>query len=97
MRVTLFRLKKPKKFSIKPRHYDPVMEDLHSRVDALKAELREDEQDANAETSRVRIRKAWKTPEARKAANNTSTFRIALITAILFGAFYIYFFTDFIS
>ena len=97
MRVTLFRLKKPKRFSIKPRHYDPVLEDLHSRVDALKAELREDEQDAKSETSRTRIRKAWKTPEARKAANNTSTFRIALITAILFGAFYIYFFTDIIS
>ena len=97
MRVTLFRLGKPKKFSYKPRHFDPVMEDLHSRVKIIQSELNEEEKTGDTNLARTRIRKAWKTPEARKSANNTSTLRIALIATILFGLFYVYFFTDFIS
>lgn len=97
MRVTLFRLGKPKKFSYKPRHFDPAMEDLHSRVEMIKSELNEEDKSGDTNLARTRIRKAWNTPEARKSANNTSTLRIALITAILFTFFYVYFFTDYIS
>ncbi|MGB0805535.1 MAG: hypothetical protein ACPGRC_02525 [Salibacteraceae bacterium] len=97
MRVTLFKLKKPKRFAYKPRHFDPVMEDLHSRVNVLKSELDADSNSDGSQISRDRIRKAWKTPEARKTANQTSTFRIAFIAILLFGFFYAYFFTDLIS
>jgi len=97
MRVTLFRLGKPKKFSYKPRHFDPAMEDLHSRVDMIKSELDEENQTGDSNLARTRIRKAWNTPEARKSANNTSTIRIVLIASVLFALFYVYFFTDIIS
>lgn len=97
MRVTLFKLKKPKKFAYSPRHFDPVMEDLHSRVNVLKSELDSDAENQSTDVSRQRIRKAWKTPEARKSANQTSTIRIGLIAILLFGFFYAYFFTDLIS
>jgi len=97
MRVTLFRLGKPKKFSYKPRHFDPELEDLHSRVAMIKSELIEESQTGDNDLARTRIRKAWNTPEARKSANHTSTLRIALIATLLFAFFYVYFFTDFIS
>ena len=97
MRVTLFKLKKPKRFAYKPRHFDPVMEDLHSRVNVLKSDLDADSNSENSEVSRNRIRKAWKTPEARKSANQTSTIRIGIIAILLFGFFYAYFFTDLLS
>lgn len=97
MRVTLFRLGKPKKFSYKPRHYDPVLEDLHSRVEMIKSELEEQDHTENTNLTRTRIRNAWRTPETRKSVNNASTMRIALIAAILFGLFYVYFFTEIIS
>lgn len=92
MRVTLFKLKKPKRFAYLPRHYDPVKEDLHSRVAMIKSDL-----EGSASMSRDRIRQAWKTPESRKSANRTSTFRIALIALILFAFFYVYFFTQIFS
>ena len=95
MRVTLFKLKKPKRFIYRPRHFDPVMEDLHSRVDMIESEIKEDEHSTSV--SRSRIRKAWNTPEARKSANNTSAIRIGLIFIVLAGFFYAYFFTDLIS
>jgi len=97
MRVTLFKLKKPKRFVYRPRHFDPVMEDLHSRVEMIESELKQDESDDRSEMSRGRIRKAWNTPEARKSANNTSAIRIGLIFILLAGFFYAYFFTDLIS
>ncbi len=97
MRVTLFRLNKPKRFSIKPRHYDPVMEDLHSRVEMIKSELNKEAPQENSGNTRARIRSAWKTPETRKASNKTSTIRIALIATFLIAFFYLYLFTDFIS
>ena len=97
MRVTLFRLNKPKRFAFKPRHYDPVMEDLNSRVEIIKSELGKEKQTGSTDLARTRIRNAWKTPEARKSANSVSTLRIALIASLLFAFFYVYFFTDFIS
>ena len=97
MRVTLFKLKKPKRFVYRPRHYDPVMEDLHSRVEMIQAEIKEDENEHSSTVSRGRIRKAWNTPDARKSANSTSTIRIGLIFILLAGFFYAYFFTDLIS
>lgn len=97
MRVTLFNLKKPKRFVYRPRHFDPVMEDLHSRVEMIEAEIKEDESDVSSDVSRSRIRKAWNTPEARKSANNTSAIRIGLIFILLASFFYVYFFTDLIS
>ena len=97
MRVTLFNLKKPKRFVYRPRHFDPVMEDLHSRVEMIEAEIKEDEGDVTSAISRSRIRKAWNTPEARKSANNTSAIRIGLIFTVLAAFFYAYFFTDLIS
>ncbi|MFT4754342.1 MAG: hypothetical protein ACI9GM_001659 [Salibacteraceae bacterium] len=97
MRVTLFNLKKPKKFAYTPRHFDPVMEDLRSRVNVLKSELKAEDSVDSSELSRSRIRKAWNTPEARKSANQTSTIRIGLIAIVLFGFFYAYFFTDLLS
>ena len=97
MRVTLFRLKKPKKFAYKPRHFDPVMEDLHSRVKIIESEINAEKDGDSTEMSRSRIRAAWKTPEARKSANQTSTIRIALIAILLFGFFYAYFFTNLLS
>tara|TARA_R110002050_G_scaffold80768_1_gene172705 strand:- start:8631 stop:8924 length:294 start_codon:yes stop_codon:yes gene_type:complete len=97
MRVTLFKLKKPKRFVYRPRHFDPVLEDLHGRVDMIKSELREDEKGDSSGVSRSRIRKAWNTPEARKSANHTSTIRIGLIFIVLMSFFYAYFFTDLFS
>ena len=96
MRISLFKLDRPKRFSYKPRHFDPVLEDLHSRIKIKEAELVEDDTDTS-EMARNRIRKAWKTPETRNAANKSSTVKTALIAAVLFALFYIYFFTDFIS
>lgn len=97
MRVTLFKLKKPKRFVYRPRHFDPVMEDLHSRVDMIKSEIREDENVDKTGGSRSRIRKAWNTPEARKSANHTSSIRIGIIFILLASFFYTYFFTDLLS
>ena len=97
MRVTLFKLKKPKRFSYKPRHYDPVLEDLHHRIDIIKSELEEEETSEHSVAMRSRIRKAWNSQEVRKANNSKSNFRIALIFMTLMLLFYIYFFTDFIS
>lgn len=97
MRVTLFRLKKPKKFAYTPRHFDPAMEDLRNRVETIKSEIKAEESGNATEMSRSRIRKAWKTPEARKSANQTSTIRIGLIAILLLGLFYAYFFTDLFS
>lgn len=81
----------------KPRHFDPVMEDLQSRVKIIKAEIRDDENEEATEMSRARIRKAWHTPEARKSANTTSSIRIAIIFILLSGFFYAYFFTNLLS
>lgn len=81
----------------KPRHYDPVMEDLHSRVKIIEAEIRDDESSDASETARARIRKAWHTPEARKSADMASSIRIAIIFIILSGFFYAYFFTNLFS
>jgi hypothetical protein len=97
MRVTLFKLKKPKRFSYKPRHYDPVLEDLHHRIDMIKSELEQTEDHQESTVLRSRIRKSWNSREVRKANNSKSTFRIALIFLILMCTFYVYFFTDFIS
>jgi hypothetical protein len=97
MRVTLFKLKKPKRFIYKPRHFDPVIEDLQSRVKLIKAEIRDDESEDSTQMSRARIRKAWHTPEARKSANMTSSIRIAIIFILLSGFFYAYFFTNLFS
>ncbi len=97
MRVTLFKLKKPKRFVYRPRHFDPVMEDLHSRVKIIEAEIRDDESVDSSELSRSRMRKAWNTPEARKSANQSSNIRIGLIFILLFGFFYAYFLTDLFS
>lgn len=100
MRVTLFKLNKPKRFSYSPRHYDPVMEDLHSRVNVIKSELDREsnaEGSDNSDLTRSRMRTAWKTPQARRSANKTSTLRIGFIAIVLFGLFYAYFFTSFFS
>jgi hypothetical protein len=97
MRVTLFNLKKPKRFVYRPRHFDPVMEDLHSRVKIIEAEILEDESVDSTDISRKRMRKAWNTPDARKSANQSSNIRIGLIFILLFGFFYAYFFTDLLS
>lgn len=97
MRVTLFKLKKPKRFGYKPRHFDPAMEDLHSRVKVIESELKADSTGGDSSISRERIRKAWKTPEARKSANQSSNIRIGIIAILLLGFFYAYFFTDLLS
>jgi hypothetical protein len=89
MRVTLFNLKKPTKFSYAPRHYDPAMEDLKSRVKIIQSDIAADENETNLEFSRSRIRKSWNTPEARKSANQSSSIRIFIIAFILFGFFYL--------
>jgi hypothetical protein len=73
------------------------MDDLHSRVEMIESEIRDDENHDQSGIARNRIRKAWNTPEARKSANNTSTIRIGLIFIILAGFFYAYFFTDLLS
>lgn len=97
MKVTLFKLKKPKRFSYAPRHYDPVMEDLRSRVNVIKSELDREADPGNSDLTRSRMRAAWNTPDARKSANKTSTIRIGIIAILLFGFFYAYFFTNFFS
>ncbi len=97
MKVTLFKLKKPKRFSYAPRHYDPVMEDLNSRVNVIKSNLDRETQTGNSDLTRSRLRAAWNTPETRKSANKTSTIRIGIIAILLFGFFYAYFFTNFFS
>lgn len=97
MRVTLFKLKKPKGFVYRPRHFDPVMDDLHSRVQIIEADIREDNKVDGSQMTRSRMRKAWNTPGTRKTANKKSNLRIAIIAILLFGFFYAYLFTDLLS
>ena len=98
MRITLFKLKQPKRFRYKPRYYDPVLDDLHSRIKITEAEiaLEEGAKLNPSDQIRANLRKAWKTPQTRKKANRASNVRVLVLAGILFLLFYVYFFTNII-
>lgn len=101
MRVTLFKLRSPKRFSYKPRHFDPELDDLHNRIKVIEDELAAEDKlrDGTAsaeELARAKIRSSWKT--TRKKANNSrsANMKVFIIAAFLFVIFYVYFFTNLI-
>lgn len=101
MRVTLFKLRAPKRFSYKPRHFDPAMDDLHSRIKVIEDELDAEDKlksgSASAEeVARAKIRASWKTTRKKASSGRGSSTKVFIIAAFLFAIFYVYFFTNLI-
>lgn len=101
MRVTLFKLRAPKRFSYRPRHFDPAMEDLHGRIQVIEDELNAEDtlksDSASAqEIARAKIRSSWKTTRKKANSGRSSNTKVFIIAAFLMGIFYVYFFTNLI-
>ena len=95
MRITLFKIKKPKRFGFRPRYYDPQREDLEMRINRVKSELEAVEKSESREALRHRMRHAWSSPQHRASMNRTSNIRIMVIAGILLLILYLLIFADF--
>lgn len=101
MRISLFKLRAPKRFSYKPRHYDPALEDLHGRIKVIEDELNAQDELASGtaneqEMARAKIRSSWKTTRKKAQSGRGSNTKVFIIAAFLFVIFYVYFFTNLI-
>jgi len=74
---SLFRQPKHQQFHIKPRHYDPVSEDIKNRTDRIKAEMK-GKQIEEFRESRIEFK--------RKTKSAPMTSMIQLLIAVFLGA-----------
>jgi len=88
---SFFKARSPKRFQVRPRHYNPDQEDLQQRVAAIKRDLKAEEGDAySAEHLRGKLRHKWNTHD-RKAQFKKFNMRIAIIATLLFAIVYTYY------
>ncbi|BDD10766.1 hypothetical protein FUAX_31980 [Fulvitalea axinellae] len=81
---SLFRLPKHDRFEYRPRHYDPVKEEIEERTARIKRELG---QDANGIDNRHRSRISHGFKVRKKEKVSTSLGLLLLVIAMI-GAFY---------
>ncbi|HBH05525.1 MAG TPA: hypothetical protein DDX92_02850 [Flavobacteriales bacterium] len=95
MRLSVFNIRKPKRFDYTPRYYDERKENLEQRIAQIKREMDGASPDYDGKDAlRGRIRQAWNLEKERKSISWKSNVRVFVIAAILFIAFYIFFYSD---
>lgn len=95
MRLSVFNIRKPKRFEYTPRYYDERRENLENRITQIKKEMGGTASEYEGkEAFRGRIRSAWNLERERKSISVKSNVRVLIIAAILFVAFYIFFYSD---
>jgi len=83
---SIFRLPRYQRFEIKPRHYDPVKEDIENRTNRIRQEIRLKRAGKQAES----IRDAF---QSRKASNKSADlFQVLMIIiiAVALGGYIFY-------
>jgi hypothetical protein len=88
IRFSVFKTQKPKRFEYKPLYYDPVKEELGSRVNAIKKEQSAANVDESVVVRQARMSSAFNNSRSvRHSATSgmmkSQTTRIAIIAAIL--------------
>jgi hypothetical protein len=76
---SLIRLQKNKRFTIEPRYYDPIKEEIEERTRKIRAEMESEQKSADSEYRPARIRFERKTESA------PSSSLIQLIIAAVLG------------
>lgn len=85
------KLPSNRRFSFKPRYYDPQKEELEQRVSRIQREIdAENNGLKDPEALRDKLSTTWRNNN-RRSANQKSNMRIAMIAAVLFLVFYFYF------
>lgn len=94
MRFYLFRTPKPKRFSYKPRYYNPEKERLERR----KAELGLRSELSHRESLRLRMDSTWKKYDAGSKRNLVAkAIYYTFYAFLIFGSIYVIFFTNFVD
>ncbi|HDO27195.1 MAG TPA: hypothetical protein ENH02_03675 [Bacteroidetes bacterium] len=94
MRFYLFRTPKPKRFSYKPRYYDPEKE----RRERRKAELGLRSELSHKENLRLRMDKTWKKHDMDSKRNLVAkVIYYSFYAFLIFGSIYVIFFTNFVD
>ena len=75
---SIVKLPKYRKFKYKPRHYDPVLDDLNYRVDEIKRDLGEP---GSEQTGKRRL--VFRSTVAKKADSQALVIRLILIGVLI--------------
>ena len=76
---SLVKLPRNRQFRFKPRHYDPVQEDLEERVTQIREEMGEENSPENQRKTHINFRNKVN----QKGSNQTRYIRIAVIVFLL--------------
>ncbi|MDN5349259.1 MAG: hypothetical protein PWQ54_655 [Bacteroidales bacterium] len=93
MKFVLFRTNKPRRFSYRPRYYNPEKEALERRKAemGLKAELTEQE------AMRMRMSARWRNQHPAKFEDKYKGTSFIIFGSVVLIGIYVIFFTDFID
>jgi hypothetical protein len=93
MKLVLFRTKKPKKFSYRPRYYNPEKEAMERR----KAEMGVENELTENERLRARMTSRWRQKNPQVFGNKYQRMSFIVYGTVILGGIYLIFFTDFID
>lgn len=93
MKFVLFRTNKPKKFSYRPRYFNPEKEAMERR----KAELGVEQELTENEALRARMTSRWRQKNPEAFGNKYQRMSFIVYGTVILGGIYLIFFTDFIA
>jgi hypothetical protein len=93
MKFVLFRTSKPKKFSYRPRYFNPEKEAMERR----KAELGVENELTENEALRARMTSRWRQKNPDTFGNKYQRMSFIVYGSVILGGIYLIFFTDFID
>lgn len=93
MKFVFFRTNTPRKFSYRPRYYNPEKEAMEQR----RAEMGLENQLSEGEAIRARMSAKWRHKQPEKFGNRYKKMSIVVYLVVILGGIFLVFFTDFVD